>query len=90
MAIVLRCYNIEVSRNKNMQLIFGLLYTILFLCYVMTALFIVFHLLRYSIDRKMAFFSTVFFLTVFTILLVSNSLLFFSLPLDSLLPTSSY
>ena len=73
-----------------MQLIFGLLYTILFLSYVMTALFVVFHLLRYSLNRKMAVLSTVFFLTVFIILLLSNSLLFFSLPLDSLLPASSY
>lgn len=73
-----------------MQLIFGILYTILFLSYVMTALFIVFHLLRYALNRKMALLSTVFFLTVFTILLFSNSLLFFSLPLDSLLPTSSF
>ena len=71
-----------------MQFIFGVLYTILFLCYVMTALFIVFHLLRYSLDRKMAIFSTLFFVTVFTILLLSNGILFFSLPLESLLPTT--
>lgn len=70
-----------------MRFIFGSLYTILFLSYVMTALFIVFHLLRYSLDRKMAIFSTLFFVTVFTILLLSNGILFFSLPLESLLPT---
>ena len=71
-----------------MRFIFGSLYTILFLSYVMTALFIVFHLLRYSLDRKMAIFSTLFFVTVFTILLLSNGILFFSLPLESLLPTT--
>ncbi len=72
-----------------MRLIFGLLYTVLFLSYVTTAFFIVFHLLRYSIDRKAAVFSTIFFLTVFTILLFTNAVLFFSLPLEDILPLSS-
>lgn len=71
-----------------MRFIFGSLYTILFLSYVMTALFVVFHLMRYSLDRKMAVFSTLFFVTVFTILLLSNGILFFSLPFESLLPTT--
>ena len=72
-----------------MQLIFGLLYTILFFSFVVTALFIVFHLLRYTLNRKMALFSTALFLVVFTILLVSNAALFFSLPLADLLPMNS-
>ncbi|MBP9727952.1 MAG: hypothetical protein KBD27_01095 [Candidatus Moranbacteria bacterium] len=72
-----------------MQLIFGILYTILFLSYVMTALFVVFHLLRYSLNRRMAVLSTLFFVGIFLILLLSNSILFFSLPLESLLPMTT-
>lgn len=72
-----------------MRLIFGLLYTVLFLSYLVTALFIVFHLLRYSINRQAAVFSTIFFLVVFTILLFTNAMTFFSLPLENLLPISS-
>ncbi len=73
-----------------MQIIFGLLYTALFFSYIVTALFIVFHLLRYSLDRKSAVFTVTFFLSVFVILLFLNALTFFSLPLAELLPTSSY
>ena len=72
-----------------MQLIFGLLYTVLFFVYIIMALFIVFHLLRYTLNRKTAVLSTSFFLVVFTILLFSNAILFFSLPLSELLPSSS-
>lgn len=69
-----------------MQLIFGLLYTILFLSLVAGALFVTFHLLRYSLNRRVAVLSTSFFLFVFAILLIINAALFFSLPLDTLLP----
>jgi hypothetical protein len=73
-----------------MQVIFGLLYTFLFLSYIVTALFIVFHLLRYSIDRKSAVVTVTFFLSIFGILLFLNALTFFSLPLAELLPPSAY
>ncbi len=72
-----------------MQLIFGLLYTVLFFSFLVTALFIVFHLLRYTLNRKMAVFSTTLFLVVFVILLMSNAALFFSLPLADLLPMNT-
>ncbi len=72
-----------------MQLIFGILYTVLFLSFVVTALFIVFHLLRYTLNRKMAVLSTILFLSVFTILLITNAMIFFSLPLADLLPMNS-
>ncbi len=64
----------------------GLFYTFLFFSYVTTALFIVFHLLRYSLNRKMAIFSTLFFLFVFAFLLFTNAMIFFSLPLDTIFP----
>ena len=72
-----------------MSLIFGLLYTVLFISLVVTALFIVFHLLRYTLNRKMAVFSTLFFTTVFAILLIANAMIFFSLPLANFFPMTS-
>jgi hypothetical protein len=72
-----------------MQTLFGLFYTVLFLCYIFAALFVVFHILRYSLDRKKAFLGVTFFLSVATILLFINALLFFSLPFTELgIPTS--
>lgn len=68
--------------------VFGLLYTLLFISCVLAAFFIVFHLLRYSLNRRMAFFATTLFLTVFSVLLIVNAMLFFSLPLSTLLPQS--
>lgn len=73
-----------------MLLIFGLLYTVFFFSYVVMALFITFHLLRYSLDRKSAVLTVTFFLSIFLILLVLNALSFFSLPFATLLPTASF
>lgn len=70
-----------------MRAFIGLFYTFLFFSYVTTALFIVFHLLRYSINRGVAIFSTIFFLFVFAFLIFINAMIFFSLPLDVLFPT---
>lgn len=72
-----------------MRLVFGLLYTFLFFSFVATALFIVFHLLRYSLNRRVALWSAALFLFVFIILLITNAALFFSLPFDTLLPSFS-
>lgn len=72
----------------NVQSIFGLLYTLLFFSYVVVALFIVFHIFRYSLKRSTALFGVTLFLVVFLILLFTNALIFFSLPLNTLL--SSY
>lgn len=70
------------------QLIFGLLYTLLFFSYVVAALFIVFHIFRYSLKRGSALFGATLFLVVFLILVFTNALIFFSLPLNALLPPS--
>lgn len=72
-----------------MRLIFGILYTFLFFSYVATGLFVVFHLLRYSLNRKGAIFGALFFVTVLGILLFSNAIIFFSLPFDEILPLGS-
>lgn len=72
-----------------MQFIFGILYTIFFMSFLVMALFIVFHLLRYSLNQKVSVFGTIFFVVVFTILLFSNAMLFFSIPIGDLLPLGS-
>ena len=70
------------------QLIFGLLYALLFFSYVVVALFIVYHIFRYSIKRNSALFGAMLFLVVFFVLIFTNALIFFSLPLNTLLPAS--
>ena len=69
-----------------MRLLFGILYTFLFFSYVATALFVIFHLLRYSLNRRMAVLSTTLFVTVLLLLLIANALLFFTLPFEDRLP----
>lgn len=72
-----------------MQIIFGLFYTLLFLCYILAAFFVVFHLLRYSLNKQHGFIGAVVFIFVTVILLFTNALLFFSLPLSQLLPSNT-
>lgn len=71
-----------------MRSIFGLLYITLFFSYIATALFIVFHVVRYSLKRSTALFGVMFFLVVFSILAFTNAVIFLSLPIDELLPRS--
>lgn len=71
-----------------MRSIFGLLYTVLFFSYIATALFVVFHIVRYSIKRSSMLFGLVLFLVVFFVLILTNAVIFFSLPLDKMLPLS--
>lgn len=68
-----------------MRQMLGLFYTVLFLSYIFAALFIVFHIVRYSFDKKTAVFGATLFLVVLVILLFTNALLFFSLPFDTVL-----
>ncbi|MEK7181661.1 MAG: hypothetical protein AAB519_03780 [Patescibacteria group bacterium] len=71
-----------------MKPIFGLLYTVLLFSYIATALFIVFHVIRYSLTTRTRFFGAVLFLSVLGVLLFTNALLFFSLPFDILVPNN--
>ncbi|MFZ1654477.1 MAG: hypothetical protein WAT84_01465 [Candidatus Moraniibacteriota bacterium] len=68
-----------------MQLFFGVTYLIFFLGIVVASLFIMFHLSRYALNRRLAISMTLLFVTVTAVLLLANILLFFSLPLDTLL-----
>jgi hypothetical protein len=69
-----------------MKSLFGSLYLILFFSYIIAAVFIAYHIIRYSLNRTAMIFGLALFLSVFVVLLLSNITLFFSLPLDSLLP----
>lgn len=71
-----------------MRSIFGLLYTVLFFSYIAAALFIVFHIVRYSLKRSTTLFGVTLFLVVFLVLIFANALIFFSLPIDELIPRS--
>lgn len=71
-----------------MSSIFGLLYALLFFSYITVALFIVFHIVRYSLKRGLALFGVTLFLVVFFILIFTNALIFFSLPLKAFLSHS--
>lgn len=69
-----------------MRPLLGLIYTILFFSYIATSIFIVYHIVRYSLSRQTAIFGVTLFITVLTVLLFTNALIFFSLPLDTLVP----
>jgi hypothetical protein len=71
-----------------MQAFFGFLYITLFFAVVVASLFIVFHLSRYSINRRLAFGMMLLFLTVTGVLLWSNTVLFLTLPFGDLLPAT--
>jgi hypothetical protein len=71
-----------------MRDLFGLLYLLLFFSYITAALFIVFHIARYSLKRSAALFGLTLFLVVFFVLIFANAMIFFSLPIDTLLPRS--
>lgn len=72
-----------------MQLFFGITYLLFFAGVVVASLFIMFHLSRYSLNRRLAVGMTGLFVVVTAVLLWVNTLLFFSLPLETLLiPTN--
>lgn len=68
-----------------MPSIFGIIYLLLFFSYILVAIFIVYHIFRYSLKRSAALFGVTLFSVVFATLLFTNTLLFLSLPLDTLL-----
>lgn len=72
-----------------MQALFGLLYAFLFLSYVFTTFFVVYHIAHYSLDRRAAVFGILVFSLVAFVLLFTNALLFFSLPFEEFLPTNT-
>lgn len=73
-----------------MQSLFALIYLIFLSGVVIATLFIIFHLSRYSLNRRLAFGMTIFFLIVTGMLIISNAALFFSIPFESFVPQNSF
>jgi len=66
--------------------IISLFYLIIFFMMAVAALFIVYHIRKYSLSPKHAFLGTVFFLTVFAVLALSNVTAFTRIDFTALIP----
>jgi len=64
--------------------IIGIFYLIIFFSFLLVALFIIFHIVRYSINKTSSFFMLIIFVSVFSVLLISNIALFFSVPWEQM------
>ncbi|MCX6765380.1 MAG: hypothetical protein NT136_00175 [Candidatus Moranbacteria bacterium] len=64
--------------------IFGIFYLILFLFFTIAALFIVYHVIKYSFSKSVMVLTLTIFLSVFGALLFSNLMLFLSLRWDEI------
>ena len=73
-----------------MSPIFGIIYLLLFFSYLLVALFIIFHIVRYSLRPSVALFGVALFSITFAILLFTNVSLFLSLPFDLLFAQSTF
>lgn len=73
-----------------MTLIINSLYLIILLIYFFLAFFILYHLVRYSINPVMKLFSLVFFSVVSAGLLLANISLFFSIDWNRIVSNLSF
>ncbi|MEP7162227.1 MAG: hypothetical protein ABI747_00475 [Candidatus Moraniibacteriota bacterium] len=73
-----------------MRSIFNLLYLFLFLGLGLASFFVLFHISRYALNKKVASFAALLFIFVTAVLLWTNAVLFFNLPLEELLPRGIY
>jgi len=73
-----------------MTSIFTLLYGIIVVILILISIFIVFHLLRYTLNKTVMLASILFFIAVTSILLLTNIILFSALPLNAIFPTPSF
>ena len=73
-----------------MKSLLGPFYALFVLGVLFASFFVVFHLANYSVNRRVARLTMLFFVAGTLVLLVINAILFFSIPpdaLDNLLPT---
>jgi hypothetical protein len=66
------------------QQILSLLYLLFFLAIVVAALFVVYHISKYSLSKKNAFWGNMIFLSGLAILLGLNAIIFFRINWDSI------
>lgn len=71
-----------------MAVLFGLLYLVLITLIIVASGFVVWHLLRYSMDRTLAFTTIVIFLVIGAVLLLVNLSFFRSISFDNLFNTA--
>ena len=69
-----------------MHSLFSTLYILMFLAYASAGGFVVYHFLRYSPTKLGATVGVTIFLSVFLVLLFTNAMLFFMLPIDTFFP----
>ena len=55
-------------------------YSLLFFSYILAALFVVFHLVRYSFNKSLATLTVILFTIVTSILILANATLFLAIP----------
>jgi len=67
------------------SLIILALYAIIILMYVIASFFVVYHLVKYSINSELKTVMLIFFVVVSTGLLLSNILLFFSIDWNTMI-----
>ncbi len=73
-----------------MKEVLGLLYSILFICYVFADVFVLIHLLRYSLNKQQGLIGAIVFAAVAALLLFTNALLFFNLPFEEIFNLNSF
>jgi len=64
--------------------IFQILYAVVILVFLLLSLFIVYHLLKYSYDKKVTSLMVTIFVVFTGLLIFSNIILFLNLPLEDL------
>jgi cytochrome c oxidase subunit IV len=63
-----------------MLTIFGILYFILLIIYILAGIFIIYHLVKFSLSKSVMILTVGIFVSVFAALLLTNITLFFAIP----------
>lgn len=69
-----------------MVLIINILYFLVMLMLLILSVFIVYHIIKYSYDKKASFLMLVLFVSVTGVLALLNVILFFRIPFDKIIP----
>lgn len=73
-----------------MKEVLGMLYSLIFICYVVAVVFVLFHLLRYSLNKSQGLLGAIVFAAVAAILLFTNALLFLNLPFEEMFALNAF
>jgi len=73
-----------------MKMLFVLVYVLFLLFVFVAASFVVWHLLRYSLNQKQARLITIIFVVVLIILLLGSAFFFVNIPFDTLFSPNPY